>query len=90
MVWCIKDGMQCVCVFGLGVNFKKKNNKIKHTYVLLFLPYVCCRGREFVFTADREDQYKHGEEAVVVPYSITPCGSRGKIGGHVKFSHRLW
>lgn len=89
MVWCIKDGMQCVCVLGLGVNLKKKNNKIKYTYVLLFLPYVCCRGREFVFTADREDQYKHGEEAVVVPYSITPCGSRGKIGGHVKFSHWL-
>lgn len=79
----------CVC-FGVGGEFKKINNKIKHTYVLLFLPYVCCRGREFVFTADREDQYKHREEAVVVPYSITPCGSRGKIGGHVKFSHRLW
>lgn len=42
-----------------------------------------------MFTADREDQYKHREEAVVVPYSITPGGSRGKIGGHVKFSHWL-
>lgn len=34
-----------------------------------------------MFTSDGEDQYKHREEAVVIPYTTTPGGSRGKVGG---------
>lgn len=77
-----RDYSVCVVWGWGGGNLKKqKNSEIKYNYVLLFLPYVCCRGREFVFTADRENQYKHREEAVVIPYTITSGGSRGKIGG---------
>lgn len=71
-----------MCVLGLGWGqFSKNTNEIKSNYMLLFLHYVCCRGREFVFTSDGEDQYKHREEAVVIPYTTTPGGSRGKVGG---------
>lgn len=78
----------CVC-FGVGGEFKKINNKIKYIYVFLFFSYVCCRGREFVFTVDREDQYKYREEVVVVLYFIIFGGFRGKIGGYVKFFYWL-